>query len=166
MTSGMVEDRTRVVEIVEFEAETIDKLLEFIYSGEIEDMGDQLDSVFEAADYYGVMGLVCIWYCDNILVMDFTQFRICINLFGETDVTPSNALKILKIADRHRVDKLKKVETHFENHKKIFLQRVFAWIKAERQIYIEDAIFTREMRRCPELMAELGVETEWGLDDI
>ena len=112
MTSGMVEDRTRVVEIVEFEAETIDKLLEFIYSGEIEDMGDQLDSVFEAADYYGVMGLVCIWYCDNILVMDFTQFRICINLFGETDVTPSNAVKILEIADRHRVDKLKKVETH------------------------------------------------------
>ena len=80
---------------MEFEAETIEKLLEFIYSGEIEEMGDQLDRVFDAADYYGVMGLVCIWYCDDILMIKFTQFKICINLFGEKDVTPSNALKIL-----------------------------------------------------------------------
>ena len=43
LTSSMVEDRTGVVEIMEFEAETIEKLLEFIYSGEIEEMGDQLD---------------------------------------------------------------------------------------------------------------------------
>ena len=40
LTSGMLEDRTGVVEIVEFEAETIEKLLEFIYSGSEEiDMG-------------------------------------------------------------------------------------------------------------------------------
>jgi hypothetical protein len=43
---------------------------------------------------------------------------------------------------------------------------VFAWIKAERKRYMEDAIFTREMRRHPELMAELDVEAVWGPDDI
>jgi len=58
-----------------------------------------------------------------------------------------------KIADRHQqASKLK--------------EQVFAWIKAERQIYMDDAFFTQEMRRIPELMAELGVEVEWGLDDI
>ena len=42
----------------------------------------------------------------------FTQFRICINLFGERDVTPSNAVAILLIADRHQqASKLKEV-TH------------------------------------------------------
>ena len=49
---------------------------------------------------------------------------------------------------------------------RFFFQRVFAWIKAERQIYMDDAFFTQEIRRIPELMAELGVEVEWGLDDI
>ena len=62
LTSGMVEDRTGVVEIVEFEVETMEKLLEFVYSGEKpEDMGDQLESVFKAAEYYEVMDLVCFW---------------------------------------------------------------------------------------------------------
>ena len=41
---------------------------------------------------------------------------------------------------------------------------MFAWIKAERQIYMEDEVFTREMRRHPELgvVAELGLEEAWG----
>lgn len=77
-------------------------------------------------------------------------FKKCINRFGQEDVTPSNAVDILLIADRHRFDKLKK--------------RVFAWIKAERQIYMEDEVFTREMRRHPELgvEAELDLEEAWG----
>ena len=37
---------------------------------------------------------------------------------------------------------------------------------AERQVYMNNKIFTREMRKVPELMAELNVEEEWGLDDI
>ena len=99
----------------------------------------------------------------------FTQLDICINLFGKSDVTPSNAVAILLIGDRHQqASKLKEVKHiffGFENPNRIF-QRVFAWIKAERQIYMDDAFFTQEMRRIPDLMAELGVEVEWGLDDI
>ena len=61
LTSDMLEGRTGVVDIVLFEVETIEKLLEFIYTGQIEDMGDQLDKLFKAADYYEVMDLVCIF---------------------------------------------------------------------------------------------------------
>ena len=41
-----------------------EKLLEFVYSGEISDMplGDQLVQLFDAADRYQVMGLVFISY--------------------------------------------------------------------------------------------------------
>ena len=60
LTSGMVEDRTGVVEIEDIEAETLEKLLEFIYSDQIEDMDDHLYRLFYAADKYEVKGLVCI----------------------------------------------------------------------------------------------------------
>ena len=50
LTSGMVEDRTGVVEIEDIEAETLEKLLEFIYSDQIEDMDDHLYRLFYAAD--------------------------------------------------------------------------------------------------------------------
>ena len=50
---------------------------------------------------------------DDMCVKNLTQFKICINLFGERDVTPSNAVDILLIVDRHshdrRLCKLKKV---------------------------------------------------------
>ena len=64
LTSNMLEARTGVVKIVDIEADTMEKLLEFVYSGEISDMplGDQLFLLFHAADRYQVMGLVIIWY--------------------------------------------------------------------------------------------------------
>jgi hypothetical protein len=46
-----------VFEVIE--VETMEKLLEFLYSGNIEDMGDQLENLFYAADKYDVMGLGC-----------------------------------------------------------------------------------------------------------
>ena len=56
----------------------------------------------------------------NVLMIYFTQFKKCINRFGQEDVTPSNAVDILLIADRHRFDKLKKVRHALQiiiNHK-------------------------------------------------
>ena len=66
LTSNMLEARTGGVKIMDIEADTMEKLLEFVYSGEVSDMGDQLLQIFAAADRYQVMGLVCIWY----LVLD------------------------------------------------------------------------------------------------
>ena len=64
LTTNMLEARTGLVEIVDIEADTMEKLLEFVYSGEISDMGDQLFLLFDAADKFKVMGLVCIWYLE------------------------------------------------------------------------------------------------------
>ena len=66
LTTDMLEARTGVVEILDVEADTMEKLLEFVYSGEISDTGGLLFQLFEAADKYEVMGLVCIWYLDDI----------------------------------------------------------------------------------------------------
>ena len=52
----------------------------------------------------------------NVLMIYFTQFKKCINRFGQEDVTPSNAVDILLIADRHRFDKLKKVLRHIKQN--------------------------------------------------
>ena len=62
LTSNMLEARTGLVKIKDIEADTMEKLL--VYSGEISDMplGDQLVQLFDAADRYAVMDLVCIWY--------------------------------------------------------------------------------------------------------
>ena len=41
-----------------------------------------------------------------------------------------------------------------------------AWIKAEKDTYLADAVFNQEMKLLPELMRELDVEDEWTLDDM
>ena len=51
-----------------------EKLLEFVYSGEVSHMGDQLFLLFDAADQYEVMGLVCIWYLELLYFNEI--FRI------------------------------------------------------------------------------------------
>ena len=57
--SDMVEARQGVVKIEDIEEETVEKMLEFVYSGEISDIGCQLENLFYAADKYQIEGLVC-----------------------------------------------------------------------------------------------------------
>ena len=54
----MEEAKTGVVDMVDVEEKTMEKVVEFIYSSEIEDMGDQLEKLLYAADKYEIQGLV------------------------------------------------------------------------------------------------------------
>ena len=54
----MEEAKTGVVDVVDVEEKTMEKVVEFIYSGEIEDMDDQLERLPYAADKYEIQGLV------------------------------------------------------------------------------------------------------------
>ena len=56
--ADMEESKTGVVDVVDVEEKTMEKLLEFIYTGQIEDMGDQLETLLYAADKYEIQGLV------------------------------------------------------------------------------------------------------------
>ena len=58
--SDMEEARQGVVKIEDIEEETVEKMLEFVYSGEISDIGGHLENLFYAADKYQIEGLVCL----------------------------------------------------------------------------------------------------------
>ena len=58
LKADMEEAKTGVVDVVDVEEKTMEKVVEFIYSGEIEDMGDQLEKLLYAADKYEIQGLV------------------------------------------------------------------------------------------------------------
>ena len=63
LTSDMREAKTGVVVLQDIEGKTMEKLLEFIYTGKIEEMGDQLERLLYAADKYEVQDLVGFeWY--------------------------------------------------------------------------------------------------------
>ena len=57
LKANMEEAKTGVVNVVDVE-KTMEKVVEFIYSGEIEDMDDQLEKLLYAADKYEIQGLV------------------------------------------------------------------------------------------------------------
>ena len=57
LKADMEEAKTGVVNVVDVE-KTMEKVVEFIYSSEIEDMGDQLEKLLYAADKYEIQGLV------------------------------------------------------------------------------------------------------------
>ena len=58
LKANMEEAKTGVVDVVDVEEKTMEKVVEFIYSGEIEDMDDQLERLLYAADKYEIQGLV------------------------------------------------------------------------------------------------------------
>ena len=58
LKADMEEAKTGVVDVVDVEEKTMEKLLEFVYSGKIEDMDDQLEMLLYAADKYEIRGLV------------------------------------------------------------------------------------------------------------
>ena len=58
LKANMEEAKTGVVDVVDVEEKTMEKVVEFIYSGEIEDMDDQLEKLLYAADKYEIQGLV------------------------------------------------------------------------------------------------------------
>ena len=58
--SPMEEARTGTVEITDMDSKTLRKLLEFIYTGEVENMEDLAEELLYAADKYEIMGLVSI----------------------------------------------------------------------------------------------------------
>ena len=58
LISDMREAKTGVVVLQDIEGKTMEKLLEFIYTGKIEEMDDQLERLLYAADKYEVQDLV------------------------------------------------------------------------------------------------------------
>ena len=58
--SPMEEARTGTVEITDMDSKTLWKLLEFIYTGEVDGMEDVAEELLYAADKYEIMGLVSI----------------------------------------------------------------------------------------------------------
>ena len=58
LKTDMLEAQTGEVVIQDVEEKTMEKLLEFIYTGEIDNMDDQLEMLLYAADYYEIQGLV------------------------------------------------------------------------------------------------------------
>ena len=58
LKADMEESKTGVVDVVDVEEKTMEKLLEFIYTGGIQNMDDQLEMLLYAADKYEIQGLV------------------------------------------------------------------------------------------------------------
>ena len=58
LKADMEEAKTGVVDVVDVDEKAMEKLLEFVYSGKIEDMDDQLEMLLYAADKYEINGLV------------------------------------------------------------------------------------------------------------
>ena len=161
LKADMVEAQTGEVVTQDIEEKTMEKLLEFIYTGEIDNMDDQLEMLLYAADYYEILGLVSEGREDFFLIEEF-QIQVCKSALSQEDVTPKNATNILLLADRHSLNELKKVN---QDNKKIFTyiliflnsktQRVIAWILAEKEKYMADEDFTKEMEKQPALLMEI-----------
>ena len=64
----MREAKTGVVVVQDIEGKTMEKLLEFIYTGKIEEMDDQLERLLYAADKYEVQDLVSFELVFSLLI--------------------------------------------------------------------------------------------------
>ena len=58
--SPMEEARTGTVEITDMDSKTLKKMLEFVYTGEVDDIEDVAEELLYAADKYEIKGLVSV----------------------------------------------------------------------------------------------------------
>jgi len=86
---NMMEAQTGEVDISDVDPETLKLMLEFIYSGQVEDENYTAELLY-AADKYELSGLV----------------NLCANQF-KSEVTPDTAAGIILLADRHCLTQLK-----------------------------------------------------------
>ena len=114
LKTDMVEAQTGEVVTQDIEEKTMEKLLEFIYTGEIDNMDDQLEMLLYAADYYEIQGLVSEGREEFFLIKLF-QIQVCKSALSQEDVTPRNATNILLLAKRHTLNELKKVNQDDKN---------------------------------------------------
>lgn len=161
LKDDMEEAKTGVVDVVDVEENTMKKLLEFIYTGKIEEMDNQLEMLLYAADKYEINGLVSKhMLCSSRLLISPFQIHLCKGALSQKDVTPKNATGILLLADRHSLRELKKViksllGDSLRSSNYVHFQRVVAWILAEKEVYMADKTFTKEMEKHPALLMDL-----------
>ena len=114
LKTDMVEAQTGEVVTYDIEEKTMEKLLEFIYTGEIDNMDDQLEMLLYAADYYEIQGLVSEGR-EEFFLIELFQIQVCKSALSQEDVTPRNATNILLLAKRHTLNELKKVNQDDKN---------------------------------------------------
>ena len=127
LKTDMVEAQTGEVVTQDIEEKTMEKMLEFIYTGEIENMGNQLEMLMYAADYYEIQGLVSEGR-EEFFLIELFQIQVCKSALSQEDVTPKNATKILLLAERHRLNELKKVN---QGDKNIY---IFTYVKVAEDL--------------------------------
>ena len=127
LKTDMVEAQTGEVVTQDIEEKTMEKMLEFIYTGEIDNMGDQLEMLLYAADYYEIQGLVSEGR-EEFFLIELFQIQVCKSALSQEDVTPKNATKILLLAERHRLNELKKVN---QGDKNIY---IFTYVKVAEDL--------------------------------
>jgi len=89
--TNMAETKSGEVKIEDMSASTLERLLEFTYTGEVTDLQEVTELLY-AADKYQMSDLV----------------RMCAGHLQE-EITPATAPDILALADRHNVLRLKQV---------------------------------------------------------
>lgn len=92
LDSGMPEVQEGRVVVDDLQPEVLDKLLEYVYTGEVEAMEEDISELLYAGDKYQITGLV----------------KLCARQF-HTHVTTSTAADILLLADRHHLVDLKQM---------------------------------------------------------
>ena len=111
-TVDMEESRSRKVDIKEHNPDTVDKMLAYIYTGKVEEMGGNADTLLAAANMYDLPGLKKM--CEKALIKAMNV---------------SNALDILLLADLNQADGVRELALKFivENGKEIVSQD--GWVK-------------------------------------
>ena len=111
-TVDMEESRSRKVDIKEHNPDTVDKMLAYIYTGKVEVMDGNADTLLAAANMYDFPGLKKM--CESALIKAMNV---------------SNALDILLLADLNQADGVRELALKFivENGNEIVSQD--GWVK-------------------------------------
>ena len=78
--------------------------------------------------------------------------------FDMANLEPSNAGRILVLADKHSLTEWKKVcKRNFEDKHQfeLLFQMALAWVVAEKKRFLSDARFKEELEQHPHLLIEL-----------
>ena len=146
--------------VKDMEAEVLEKVLEFVYTGEVEEVGDRLAELLYAGDKYQLTGLVSL----TITSPSCPQVHLCAHGL-QADLATENTVDVLVLADRHSLTRLKRVQMQtkmqmqikvtFMNRSDFYPQVAMRRIVADKQAFLADPKFLQIVTENPELMLQL-----------
>jgi hypothetical protein len=120
--------------ITKFDVKTVEQMLLYMYSGNVDNLNKNVFKLFEIADYYQILSLMVSYY--QQVTIDFMFQEICLKeMFGQ--MNSKYVVKCLEYAYRYNLRDLKECALDYASKSLVQVQQHPEWQSLDKEVFID-----------------------------